>query len=155
MQTAPSVSQILFKARVESLEAIDAVVLYDTIPAGKRGLSALAGISGIMEDDLVEIRPRPWRLDFMNDADTLENALQDLRAAHMIILSTSGNAPLPLAFKIWFAAILDQRKGEHTAVVTLLGLDERSAGAASRDLHFIKQVTLEAELDFFAPSFND
>jgi hypothetical protein len=151
MQLAPSASQILSKAKVESLEAVDTVILYDTIPAGQRGLSALAGI---MENNLVVIRPRPLRLDFMNDPETLKNALRDLRAAHMIILSTNGDAPLPLAFKVWFAAILDLKKGNHAAVVMLFDLGEKPADAASRNLHFIKHVTLEAELDFFAPSFN-
>jgi len=30
------------------------VILYDTITAGKRGFSILAGMTGILEDDLVE-----------------------------------------------------------------------------------------------------
>ena len=137
---------------VESLEALDAVVLYDTLPAGKRGFSILSSITGVMGDDLVNIRPRPWRLDFMNDSDACENALHDLYAAHMIILSTSGNTPLTSEFKIWFATIMCQRKGERIAVVALLGTEESSSQTSSRDLQFIQQLTLEAELDFFAPS---
>ena len=155
MKTISSPVSVSSKATVQSLASVDAVVLYDTIPAGKRGFTTLARITGVTEDHLVEIRPRPWRLDFMHDQDTFETALHDLRAAHMIILSTSGHAPLSAAFKIWFATILDQRKGDHVAVVALLGMDERSTWAASRDFHFIKQLTSEAELDFFAPSFSD
>ena len=47
------------EAMVAPSETLDAVVLYDTIATGKRGLSILAGMTGILEDDLVEIRPRP------------------------------------------------------------------------------------------------
>jgi len=155
MQIFPPIMSRSSESMAESLEAIDAVVLYDTIAAGKRGLSTLARITGILEDDLVEIRPRPWRLDFLDDPTAAEHARDDIRAAHMIILSTSGSEPLPLVFKIWFATILSQKKGEHVAMVTLLGLNERSARAASGDLHFIKQIALEAELDFFAPWLDD
>lgn len=145
----------ILEALVAPLETLDAVVLYDTIAAGKRGLSTIARINGIMGDALVEIRPRPWRFDFLHDPGASENAMHDITAARMIILSTSGNAPLTLAFKKWFATILAQKKGEDVAVVTLLGLDEKSTRAASRDLHFIKQLTWEAELDFFAPWFHN
>jgi hypothetical protein len=138
------------------LEALDAVVLYDSITTGKRGLSILAGMTDILEDDLVEIRPRLWRLDLLQDPTAAEDATNDISTAHVIILATSGSVPLPLAFKIWFATILALRQGksEDVAVVALLGLDEITARTASRDLHFIKQLTLEAELDFFAPWFN-
>jgi hypothetical protein len=52
--------------------------------------------------------------------------------------------------------ILTQRqsKGEQVAVIVLLGLDETTTEATFHDFHFIKQATLEAELDFFAPWFN-
>jgi len=153
MQTFPSYSSGFSEVMAEPLEAFDAVLLYDTIDAGKRGMSTLARMTGLRDDDLVEIRPHPWRLDFMHDPDAFENALQDIFAAHVIILSTSGSEPLPFAFKIWFATILDQKKGERVAVITLLGLDEGSARAASRDFHFIKQQTLDAGFDFFAPWF--
>ena len=137
----------------ESLEALDTVVLYDTIAAGKRGLSVLAGMTGILEDDLMEIRPRPWRLDLLQDPSAAENALNDIDTAHVIILSTSGSVPLPPAFKIWFASILARRqsKSEPVAVVALFGLDETTTRTASPDFHFIKRLTLDAELDFFAP----
>jgi hypothetical protein len=87
------------KPRLEALETLNAVILYDTIATGKRGLSVLAGITGILEDDLVEIRPRPWRLDLLHDPTAAENAMHDTSTAHVIILSTSGYAPLPRAFK--------------------------------------------------------
>jgi hypothetical protein len=142
--------------RAEPHEALDAVILYDTIPAGKRGLSILSGITGVLEDDLVEVRPRPWRLDLLEDPSAVETATHEISTAHVIILSTSGSAPLPFAFKIWLATILAQRQrsGERVAVVALLGLDEMTTQTASDDLRFIKQLTLEAELDFFAPWFN-
>jgi hypothetical protein len=135
------------------LEALDAVVLYDTVPAGKRGLSILSGITGVLEDDLVEIRPKPWRLDLLQDPTAAENATHEISAAQVIILSTSGNTPLPLEFKTWLATVLAQRqsKGERVAIVALLGLDEITTRTASGDFLFIKQLTLEAELDFFAP----
>src|SRR5476651_1980026 len=85
------------QTKAEPLETIDAVVLYDTIATGKRGLSILAGMTGILEDDLVEIRPRPWRLDLLQDPSAAEYAMHDTCAAHVIILSTSGNVPLALA----------------------------------------------------------
>jgi hypothetical protein len=144
------------ETRAEPHEALDAVILYDTIPAGKRGLSILSGITGILEDDLVELRPKPWRLDLLQDPTAVETATHEINTAQVIILSTSGNAPLPLAFKIWLATVLAQRQGngERVAVVALLGLDEITTRTASGDLRFIKQLTLEAKLDFFAPWFN-
>jgi hypothetical protein len=144
------------ETRAEPHEALDAVILYDTVPAGKRGLSILSGITGVLENDLVEVRPRPWRLDLLEDPSAAENAMHEINTAHVIILSTSGNAPLPFAFKIWLATVLAQRQGsgERVAVVALLGLDEMTTQTASDDLRFIKQLTLEAELDFFAPWFN-
>ena len=150
-----SISNGSNKARAEPLETLDAVVLYDTIATGKRGLSVLAHLTGILEDDLVEIRPRPWRLDLLQDPSAAEYATEDVSTAHLIVVSTSGHAPLPLAFKIWFTAILTlrQSKGENVAVVALLGLDEPTTQAASPDFHFIKQQTLEAKLEFFAPHF--
>lgn len=135
----------------DRMEALDAVVLYDAVPAGKRAFAVLGSIAGLMEEDLVRIQPRPWRLDFMHAADTLEVALRDLRAASLIILSTTGEAPLPAAFKIWFAAILDQRRGERVVVVALLGPDDGSTRAASRDREFIERLTLEVGVDFCAP----
>ena len=144
------------KTRAEPHEAHDAVILYDTVPAGKRGLSILSGITGILADDLVELRPKPWRLDLLQDPTAVETATHEIKTAHVIILSTSGNTPLPHAFKIWLATVLTQRQGngERVAVVALLGLDEITTQTASGDLSFIKQLTLEAELDFFAPWFN-
>jgi hypothetical protein len=144
------------ETRAEPHEALDAVILYDTVPAGKRGLSILSGITGILEDDLVAIRPRPWRLDLLQDPTAVETATHEISTAHVIILSTSGSAPLPLAFKIWLATVLAQRQhnDERVAVVALLGLDEMTTQTASGDLRFIKQLTLEAKLDFFAPWFN-
>ena len=128
----------------ESLETLDAVVLYDNITTGKRGLSILATMTGILEVNLVEIRPRPWRLDLLQDPTAAEYAMPDTSTAHVIILSTSGIAPLPHAFKIWFATILAQRqsKGERVVVVALFGLDETTNQEASHDFHFIKQLTL-------------
>ena len=148
-----SVAHEFSKARAEPLETLDAVVLYDSVVTGKRGLSVLAGLTGILEDDLVEIRPRPWRLDLLQDPGAAEYATQDVSTAHVIVVSTSGQIPLPLAFKSWFTAILKQRqsKGENVAVIALLGLDESTTLAASPDFHFIKQETLEAKLEFFAP----
>lgn len=144
------------ETRAEPVEALDAVIFYDTIPAGKRGLSILSGITGVLEEDLVELRPKPWRLDLLQDPTAVETATHEISTAHVIILSTSGNAPLPLAFKIWLATVLAQRQrnGDRVAVVALLGLDEITTRTASGDLRFIKQLTLEAELDFFAPWFN-
>ena len=140
----------------EPLEALDAVVLYDTVPAGKRGLSILSGITGVLGDDLVAIRPRPWRLDLLQDPTAVENATHEISTAQVIILSTSGNTPLPLEFKTWLVTVLTQRqsKGEPVAVVALLGLDEITTQTASGDFLFIKQLALEAELDFFAPWFS-
>jgi hypothetical protein len=144
------------ETKAEPHEALDAVILYDTVSAGKRGLSILSGITGILEDDLVELRPKPWRLDLLQDPTAVETATHEINTAHVIILSTSGNAPLPFAFKIWLATVLAQRQrsGERVAVVALLGLDEMTTKTASGDLRFIKQLTLDAELDFFAPWFN-
>jgi hypothetical protein len=144
------------ETKAEPHEALDAVILYDTVPAGKRGLSILSGITGILEDDLVELRPKPWRLDLLQDPTAVETATHEINTAQVISLSTSGNAPLPLAFKIWLATVLAQRQRnrERVAVVAILGLDEMTTQTASGDLRFIKQLTLEAELDFFAPWFN-
>jgi len=145
------------ETRSTPLEALDAVVFYDTLAAGKRGMSILSRITGILENDLVELRPKPWRLDLLQDPIAAENATHEISTAHMIILSTSGNGPLPLAFKIWLATVLTQRQrnGGRVAVIALLGLDEITTQTASGDFRFIKQLTLEAEFDFFAPWFND
>lgn len=134
-----------------TLEAVDAVILYDTVPAGRRGMSMLARLTGMAEDDLFEIRPRPWRLDFMHDTTTSEDATHDISRAHVIIVSTSGEIQLPSAFKIWLSTLLDHKRGEHIAVITLLGMDEDSVRGTSGDFDFIKQHTLDAGFDFFAP----
>jgi hypothetical protein len=144
------------KVRAEPIESLDAVVLHDTLVTGKRGLSVLTRLTGILEDNFMEIRPRTWRIDLLQDPSAAEYATQDVSTAHLIVVSTSGQAPLPLTFKIWFTTILEQkqRDGENVAVVALLGLDELTAQAASHDFHFIKQQTLDAKLEFFAPHFD-
>jgi hypothetical protein len=156
IQKTNSLADASSKAQAEPLETLDAVVLYDTIATGKRGLSVLAGLTGILEIDLVETRPRLWRIDLLQDPGAAEYAADDVSTAHVIVVSTSGQAPLPLVFKSWFTTILQQRqsKGENVAVIALLGLDELTSRAASPDFHFIKQETLEARLDFFAPEFD-
>lgn len=155
MQTTLPNPPGLSEAIPEPQEVLKAVVLYDTIAAGQRGLSTLARMAGKEDDDIVEIHPRPWKLIFLNDPAGFEDAAHDASSANMIVISTSGMAALPTILKMWLMNVLAERRGGNVAVVALLGLDEKSAATSSRDLHFIKHLTLDAELDFFAPWFDE
>ena len=127
-----------------------AVILYDTIDSAKRGMGVLSKLRDILNDGLFEIRPCPWRMDFMLDPTTFEGAIHDIRKAHTIIISTSGMTPLPVSFKVWIHSLLDLRSGDNVAVIALLGQDDSSQRKAARDRLFLKQQAVDANLAFFA-----
>ncbi|HEY0256921.1 MAG TPA: hypothetical protein VGC39_05725 [Candidatus Methylacidiphilales bacterium] len=136
------------------IEPFHAVVLYDEISAGKRGVSTLARLAGLREEDVIEVRPRLWRFDFLKDRHGYVDAALDLAAAKMIIISTDGVTPLPDIIKDWLTDVFEQKRGHRFAVAALLGSDEPSALSASEDMQFIEDLASKVEVDFFAPCFS-
>jgi len=141
----------------ESLPVVPArlnvVIFYDTVEAGRDAFITVGRIAGITDDELVPICFQPWRHDFMQDADSFETVLRDVRDAGMIVVAANGVVPLSSTFKEWLTAFLELKKGQDSAVVVLSAHAQANLHPDSPDFAFLKNLALEAELDFFSPTF--
>jgi hypothetical protein len=151
MQTFPSVTPDFSSALTAPPGAINVVVFYDTPDAEKRAESMLPRITGILGCDSTAVDSRFYRLDFMHLPSTAGNSVRFLYGADLYVLSTSGNTELPLAFRVWFRAVLNLNRRERVNVIPILGLDETTGQVARHDLHFIEQLALVRGIVCFAP----
>jgi len=151
MQTFPSVMPDFSGALTARPGAFNVVVFYDTPDAKKRAELMLPRITGTLGYDASTVDSRFYRLDFMHLPSNAGNSVHFLYAADLYVLSTSGNMELPLAFRVWFRAVLNLNRRERVNVIPILGLDETTGQAARHDLHFIEQLASVRGIVCFAP----
>jgi len=66
------------------------VVVYDDVSAGQHAIRVLANVFPEPEDRL-QLLPRFWRFDFLEDTDWFALALADASDADIIVIATSSN----------------------------------------------------------------
>lgn len=127
-----------------------AVVVYDDVPAGQNALRVLAKMFPEPYDRL-QLVPRFWRFDFLEDADWFYSALADAADADIIVIATSSTWGLNGAVERWINIGLPRKRGSNAAVVALLGLEGNTDGQDSPRLRFLQNAVQRAGLVFFAP----
>lgn len=126
------------------------VVVYDDIPAGQHAVRALANVFPEPEDRL-QLLPRFWRFDFLEDTGWFALALADATDADIIVIATSSNHGLSISVEDWIKSCLLRKRGSSAAVVALLGPEQNMDGQDSPRLQFLQGAVQKAGLDFFAP----
>lgn len=130
----------------EEIGMLNALIVYDDLPAGRRALRLLTSQSQALGE------PPPmgilsWRFDLLDDPDWSAMALRDAARADLLIVAAGTDAALPPALVHWLKVALEQKRGSTAAVVALLEDDElnsprfRQVGAMSE----------RAGVDFLAP----
>ena len=128
---------------------LNVVVVYDNLGAGQRGMSILASLVDQFRGARVEIRPRLWRFDLLDDPQWFNAALDEAIRADMLIVSTgSTNSHLPATVKGWLNQCLAGKQGFGGAIVALPGAADEPD---TPRFQFLKSAAVEAGLDFFTP----
>lgn len=133
----------------ETKPALQVVIAYDDVAAGKRAMHVLADLGMGMGDDL-EFQPLPWAFDLLVDTKWREAAANHALKADILILAASNMRALPLEIQEWIETTLSRKRGTDSAVVALFGSEE-NPGSASAALEAIRTAAQRAELAFFAP----
>ncbi len=128
------------------------VVVYDDVSAGQHAIRVLANVFPEPEDRL-QLLPRFWRFDFLEDTDWFALALADATDADIIVIATSSNHGLNISVEDWIRSCLPRKRGSSAAVVALLGPEQGMDGQDSPRLQFLEAAARNAGLDFFAPKF--
>ena len=126
------------------------VVVYDDVPAGQHAVRMLANVFREPEDRL-QLLPRFWRFDFLEDTGWFALALADATDADIIVIATSSNHGLNISVEDWIKSCLPRKRGSSAAVVALLGPEQGMDTQDSPRLLFLKGAARKAGLDFFAP----
>ena len=126
------------------------VVVYDDVPAGQHAIRVLANVFHKPEDRL-QLLPRFWRFDFLEETDWFALALADASDADIIVIATSSNDGLTISVEDWITTCLPRKRGSSAAVVALLGPEQDIDGQDSPRLQFLEGAARKAGLDFFAP----
>ena len=134
-------------------EQFSFVIAYDDLPAARRGIRVIADMACRGADDTMW-RPLPWRFDFLEHPVCRELALADAINADLILISTESRKELPPAVETWIKTSLERKRGNHAAVVALLGPSEHLDEPGSARLQLVRQAAQVAGLDFFAPFSN-
>jgi len=126
------------------------VVVYDDVPAGQHAIRVLANLFHKPEDRL-QLLPRFWRFDFLEDTDRFALALADATDADIIVIATSSSHGLNISVEDWIKSCLLRKRGSSAAVVALLGPEQGMDGQDSPRFQFLQGAARKAGLDFFAP----
>jgi hypothetical protein len=126
------------------------VVVYDDVSAGQHAVRVLANVFREPEDRL-QLLPRFWRFDFLEDADCFARALADATDADIIVIATNSNHGLTISVEDWIKSCLQRKLESSAAVVALLGPDPDMDEQDSPRLQFLEGAARKAGLDFFAP----
>jgi hypothetical protein len=130
---------------------LQVLIAYDSVTAAHNAMEMVcsmdfAGVEGL------DIRPSPWRFDILGDPDPREFATADALNADMLIVSTIGGAELPGPVQRWLRYCLAMKCGDGAAIIALCRDFGSVDGAELPQLEFLRGMTQEAGLGFFALS---
>jgi hypothetical protein len=100
---------------------LNAVVVYDDVPAGKHAVGVLKRIGAHLQD---EFRTVLWRFDLIADPRWRAIATDDVVAAGLVVFATSEPDVLPHFINEWMRECLARKRGERVAMLTLFGQRE-------------------------------
>jgi hypothetical protein len=126
------------------------VVVYDDAPAGQQAMRTLTNLFPEPTDRL-QLVPRLWRFDFLEDTGCFTLALADALEADIILIATSSTDGLNISVQDLINSCLPRKRGNRAAVVALLGPEQAMDGADSPRWQFLEGAAHKAGLDFFAP----
>lgn len=134
----------------ETKPALQVLIAYGDVAAGKRAMHVLADLGQGLGDDL-EFQPLPWAFDLLLDANWREAAANHALKADILILAATNTNVFPLEIKEWIESTLSRKRGTDSAVVALFGSEEEPDVGASAAMEAIRTAAQRAELAFFAP----
>jgi hypothetical protein len=129
-------------------QMFEAVILYDDMSAGKKGMQLVGRIDKEL-GDAVAVRTQPWRVDFLQDAEWSALAMIDALRADLVIVSTSRASTFSIMLESWILSYCARKRAQGGAIVALAGTTENLV--QNKRIKVIRSAALEAGLDFFAP----
>jgi hypothetical protein len=129
--------------------ALNVVVAYEDLPAGKRAMRVLDRPAHEFEA-AIQFRPKLWRFDFLEDLNWRNLTTADVLNADMLVISQSSEDELPAWFQSWACACLSQMHDRIGAVVALLGNRNNADAPAVWRLLWLQEAAREAGLAFFS-----
>lgn len=137
----------------EAVEEVSFVLAYDDLLAAQRGMRVIGRLAhGCI--GARRWRRLAWKLDLLEHPACLQLAIAHAVNAALIVISISDGHGLAPAVETWIKSSLEQKRGDCAAVVALLGPSDRLDPPGSTRLEFVRQATIAAGLDFFAPFSN-
>ena len=127
------------------------VIVYDDLPAGKRAIDTLEGVSRQLSGT-IPLHPSLWRFDLLEDPDWRAEATAKALPAGLVIISTSSKGDLPAAVRDWVQGCLQLETKAPGALVALLGPADDSDSADSPRVEFLRIAAETAGCGFFAPA---
>lgn len=136
-----------------ALEEIKFVIAYDDFSAARRGMRVIADMARRAGGE-TKWCPLPWKFDVLEHPSYRQLAIGDAVNADLIVISTNAPQGLPPAVEVWIKSSLEQKRGDHAAVVALFGPSDHLDQPGSARLQLVRQAAKAAGLDFFAPFSN-
>ncbi len=134
---------------VDDFPGLNVVIVYDDVSAGQHAMHVLASQGHDLHD--IDVRPRLWRFDFLEDPEWFALALADAINADMVVISTSAPNGLNPVVRNWIKLCLARKRGSGSAIVALFGPAGNLDELESPRYQFVQNTAREAGLDVFAP----
>ena len=148
--TKPALEFLRDEVRIQATgSALNVVVTYEDLPAGKQAMRVLDGAAHEFEA-AIQFRPKLWRFDFLEDPNWRNLATADVLNADMLVISQSSENDLPAWFRRWTCACLSQMHNRIGAVLALLGKGDNADAPALGRLLWLQEAAREAGLTFFS-----
>jgi len=129
-----------------------AIIVYDKGAAYRRGLHLLVNLDRVVGGG-IDVRPLPWRIAELDFADQQTLALENARAADMVIISVTGPVELPETLRRWLLSCRPTRADRpNLLIVALLGNSEAMDPPETPRHQFLKRAADEAGFHFLAPT---
>jgi hypothetical protein len=128
-------------------EIVNVIVLYDDITAGKRAVAAVNRITDKRRD--IELHPKLWRFDLLNQDSGYAAAMDDCLGADIIFISTSGRTLVPPILRTWLGTALGREN--HPVTVVFVGGEEELSETTLHNMRLIQELVEENGIDFFSP----
>jgi hypothetical protein len=126
------------------------VIAYDDLAAYRHALRALAYLVPKARTGGTHISPRLWRFDALAEADSSFRAVADGAMADIVMVSMSGEGPLPAAVEAWLPACLGRKDNPQSAVVVLVGGPDGPKGPGSQPYLFVRHMARMAGWEFIS-----
>jgi len=131
-------------------QGLNVIIAYDDTTAAQRAVRLVSSLERNHGEGL-KFELKCWRFDILEDHAWREFATADAIKADLLILSASGKCELPEAVQSWVTTCLREKRGDTAGVVALFGTDLEMDNSDSTRIQFLKKITRQFGLDFFAP----